>query len=699
MITDYNVRKNEVLQILKKLEINMTNINEYFESINQPSPVKRINNFLDLIIEKENNIKSNRFKIIVAGEAKSGKSTFINAYLGLELLPMDVKQCTSSIVEVKYGQQFKIIATYADEREETISGDIACKEFLLSNAALDDCYRDIPVPTINEEILVKAGKRAKKKHKKIIINNNEIEDLLSSSEVIEANIHNLPIEEYRSKIKDYINIKKSHWFNIVTKIEVFFPLPENLEGIEIIDSPGVCARGGVSELTEKYIKYADAIVFLKPISGQALESTQFNQFLKNMSVERNHKALFLVLTRASNVNENELNRLMDEAYRQFNMLDKENILVVDSKAELYVKNLSTFASLDEIKSELIKLNNKKSLDDFVTAAYVKTAGDFGDGDKSDFLNALKEKSKFSDVYFALDRFGRYAHYLLLHDTLKLIYDLYIKLTNILREQIDLYSQKNEDPDELAYKIAITKAEIEELHERMGIGIEEAVKPYLGDSGYIRLTADKMVKNFTEEINQIDPNNDEAIHLLENKSMKQIDMYNKVCMEIQSDLVNKFDETILQLNDKSSLLFSTIKPELLEFDFDDIIQSKKIEANEIEKYEEGVTFTEIKERSVYSRKKHFNLVKKSITDRLHEIENDLINITTKFIKNVKVAYIDELASNINSKRSELDAISQAKNDAEFINNIIDKLKDTVKTLESDGNKAEILKGGLHKCIMK
>lgn len=699
MITDYNVRKNEVLQIIEKLKINTQNINEYFASINQPSPVERINNFLDHIREKEDNIKSNRFKIIVAGEAKSGKSTFINAYLGFELLPMDVKQCTSSIVEIKYGQQFNIIATYADDRKETISGDIACKKFLLSNAALDDSYRDIPVPTINEEILVKAGKRAKKKNTKILISNTEIEDLLNASEIIEANIHNLPIEKYKSKIKEYINIKKSQWFNIVTKIEVLFPLPENLKGIEIIDSPGVCARGGVSELTEKYIKYADAIVFLKPISGQALESTQFNQFMKNMSVERNHKALFLVLTRATTVNENELNRLMDEAYRQFNMLDKENILVVDSKAELYVKSLSIFATLDEIKTELINLNKKNILADFVTAAYTKTAGDFGDGDKSDFINALKEKSKFSDVYFALDRFGRYAHYLLLHDVLKLIYDLYTKLTNILKEQIELYSQKNEDPYELERKIAIIKAEIDELRERMNIGIEAAAKSYLGESGYIRQTADKMVENFTEEIKEIDPNNDEAINLLEKISMNQIDMFNKVCIEIQSELVSKFDKTILQLNDKSSLSFSTIKPELLEFDFDDIIKSKKIEANEIKKYEEGVTFTKTKERSVYSRNKHFNLVKNSIIYRLDEIKNELISITTKFVKEVKIAYINELKSNINSKRSELDAISQAKNDAVFINNIIDRLKDTVKTLEFDGNKAEILKGGLYKCIMK
>ena len=43
---------------------------------------------------KAGRVREDRFTIIVAGESKSGKSTFINAYLGIELLPMDVKQCT-----------------------------------------------------------------------------------------------------------------------------------------------------------------------------------------------------------------------------------------------------------------------------------------------------------------------------------------------------------------------------------------------------------------------------------------------------------------------------------------------------------------------------------------------------------------------------------------------------------------------------
>ena len=72
--------------------------------------------------------------LMIAGEAKSGKSTFINAYLGTEILPMDVRQCTSSVVEIRYGAEFVLNATYADGRKQKVSGEEAITKFLTTNA-------------------------------------------------------------------------------------------------------------------------------------------------------------------------------------------------------------------------------------------------------------------------------------------------------------------------------------------------------------------------------------------------------------------------------------------------------------------------------------------------------------------------------------------------------------------------------------
>lgn len=43
-------------------------------------------------------IREEIFNLMILGEAKSGKSTFINAFIGKEVVPMDVRQCTSAII-------------------------------------------------------------------------------------------------------------------------------------------------------------------------------------------------------------------------------------------------------------------------------------------------------------------------------------------------------------------------------------------------------------------------------------------------------------------------------------------------------------------------------------------------------------------------------------------------------------------------
>lgn len=55
-------------------------------------------------------IEDEVFNLMILGEAKSGKSTFINAYLGREVVPMDVRQCTSAIIRIKNGETFQLFA-------------------------------------------------------------------------------------------------------------------------------------------------------------------------------------------------------------------------------------------------------------------------------------------------------------------------------------------------------------------------------------------------------------------------------------------------------------------------------------------------------------------------------------------------------------------------------------------------------------
>lgn len=692
MVVDYKSRKNEVLASYETVEELITELRNYAEKINLPDPTANLGALLSDIRSKAEKVKADRFNIMIAGESKSGKSTFINAYLGVELLPMDVKQCTSSIVEIKYGDAFSVRATYADGRQKTISGDDEAREFLKKNAALDDDYRDIPVPTINSEILVKSGLRARAKGAQITISNAEVEAMLKSPEVQGANIHNLP--DYNKRIKAYIEARKESWQDIVTKIEVMFPFGEDLRGIEIIDSPGVCARGGVAEITSQYIENADAIIFLKPVSGQALESTQFNQFMNNASVERNKNALFLVLTRATNVTEADLRRLEEEAHKQFSNLDERNILIVDSKAELYAKSL---AGVEDIQAELRRLNQNGTLDDFVTKAYFETNGMFGSGDTQDFIEKLKEKSRFKQVYDALNIFGRKAHYILLAALLDSINNLYAKLWSDMNSRIDMFKQKAEDPTELAKKIAEIKQELDIIQNKMSRGVDGVVRRFRGDEGIIRTEAEAAVKDFLASVGKIAPDSSDAFNQLERLSLKKIDQFKELTERVQHQVVAEFDKALVALSDKSSIPFESLKPDFTEATFKQIKESTESKAYETRSYEDGVTFKKTHTYSEYVQNKHFDIIKKDILRRLNVLKNDLIENLEDFVENIRTRYIEELATNARSKKKELDAIMEAKATAEQIRDIIQELTVKADKLAAARAQAKKIEGGISKYV--
>lgn len=698
MVVDYKSRKNEVLASYDTVEKLVADLQSYAKQINLPDPTERLGALLADIRSKAEKVKADRFNIMIAGESKSGKSTFINAYLGVELLPMDVKQCTSAIVEIKYGKTFSVRATYADGRKNEITEEAAARDFLKRNAALDDDFRDIPVPTINSEILVKSGLRARAKGAKITISSAEVETMLKSPEVQRANIYNLP--DYNKRIRSYIEARKDNWQDIVTKIEIMFPFGDDLRGIEIIDSPGVCARGGVAEITSHYIENADAIIFLKPVIGQSLESTQFSQFLENASVARNKNALFLVLTHIATKNDADLRRLEEEAQKQFSgKIDKRNILFVDSKAELYAKKFSEFDDIDAIGLEVRRLSKEGTLDDFVKAAFLDTGGAFGDGDAADFIKKLQEKSRFEQIYEALEIFGRKAHYILLASLLESISNLYGKLWNDMNSRIDMFAQKAEDPLELAKKIAEVKQDLDVIQNKMSRGVDAVVRRFRGDSGIIRNEADEAVKDFLTSVGKIAPDANDAFNKLERLSLEKIDQFKELTNRLQHQIISEFDKELVSLSDKSSIPFESLKPDFTEETFRQIKESTESKAQVIRSYEEGTTFKKTHTYSVYMQDKHFDIIKNDILRRLDVLKNDLIENLEDFVENIRTKYIAELANNARAKKAEYDAIIEAKATAEQIKEIIAELTVKANDIAAARAEADRIKGGISKYVQQ
>jgi Dynamin family len=62
------------------------------------------------------NLRQGVFRLLVLGDMKRGKSTFLNALLGENLLPSDVSPCTALLTILKYGNTQKVTIHYHNSK-------------------------------------------------------------------------------------------------------------------------------------------------------------------------------------------------------------------------------------------------------------------------------------------------------------------------------------------------------------------------------------------------------------------------------------------------------------------------------------------------------------------------------------------------------------------------------------------------------
>src|SRR5215210_3482153 len=77
---------------------------------------------LDLCRRK---LRENAYKVLVVGEAKRGKSTFVNALIGRDILPTDVQVATNQVFSIRPAKQEAYRVRYEDGSAREISaGDL-----------------------------------------------------------------------------------------------------------------------------------------------------------------------------------------------------------------------------------------------------------------------------------------------------------------------------------------------------------------------------------------------------------------------------------------------------------------------------------------------------------------------------------------------------------------------------------------------
>lgn len=665
----YSDKKKKVLELNKKFQeiIEKNNIKEKVKQIQKP--VNELNNQIE-------NIKKDKFVLVITGEAKSGKSTFVNAYLGEDILPMDVKQYTSSIIEIKYGEEFSLRAEYAGSRKEQIKGKENIAKFLKDNAALNDDCRDIPVPTINNEILVKyKGK----------ISERVVEDLIKG--VKEDNIYNLPEKEYNLKIRKYIEENKNKWQNIITKMVISYPFKtEELKNIKIIVSPGVNAAGHVGDVSENYIETANAVMFLKSITGQALESTSFKKFLDKGSVERNKGTLFLILTRAVNVNGKDLEILKKEAKRIYgSKIREEQIVAVDSKVQMFVNKISEYSTYDDIEEYLDELEKINQFEDFMNPPRRMR------GEKSSYIEYLTEKSRFKNINEAIEKFARKSQYYALNEAVNNISNICEKIKASMSDNIERYESKiTKDPTEFSKEIKKIKKKIDEINTKINKKSDEIIHKYMNSKGIIEKKAEEKISELEKEIKSLDAENDDSINELEKISFRKIEEQKEFQKVIQEEIVKECNETLISLSNGSKISYQVLEPNFTEEDFKNMKDETEKEANEEKSYETGVTFKKTHFYSEYSRNKHFEVLKNNILDRIKKIQGEVVNNLIDFVCNISAKYTEELFKNANEEKQKLNELLEEKAKTEEIKEKIEKLRCIIQEVNTFKEKNENLR---------
>ncbi len=231
-----------------------------------------------LLVTFKEQIADEHFRVMVLGSFKRGKSTFINALLGEDVLPNFATPCTAVINEVKWSETKMIRIHFKNPLPKNLPSELTeeAKEHI-------------------------AKYRNEKQIPPIDIPPDQLEQYVVIPD---------PAKDQAESIVE----------NPFAYAEVFWPLNLCKNGIEIIDSPGLDEQESRTKVTEQYLIKSDVVLFVQSCSALAGE-TEVN-FIKNNLIANSFDEIIFVCNRFDEVRERERERIIDYAKKKLGNLTK-----------------------------------------------------------------------------------------------------------------------------------------------------------------------------------------------------------------------------------------------------------------------------------------------------------------------------------------------------------------------------------------
>ncbi|EAX46384.1 Dynamin family protein [Thermosinus carboxydivorans Nor1] len=133
MLDNYTKSKQEIVSVL----------DEIFHML---LGLKFNNDALNAFKDKIDRVRLDRFNLVVVGQYKRGKTTFINALLGADILPTAIVPLTSIVTIMEYGEQVEATVEFLDKAPQKI--EIAALPQYITETENPNNFKNVKLVTI-----------------------------------------------------------------------------------------------------------------------------------------------------------------------------------------------------------------------------------------------------------------------------------------------------------------------------------------------------------------------------------------------------------------------------------------------------------------------------------------------------------------------------------------------------------------------
>lgn len=247
---DFNQKKQALSKMMNELSFNLKKLGATSESQN--------------LSESRRKLEAENFRVMVMGNFNAGKSTFINALLGDDILPTDILPCTAVVNEIYYSKSKKAVVHFKNplpNKFANLSSKIVRKYISENNS-------EIPPLEIDVEDLAEF----------VTIDNPE--DVIDDIEV------ETPIE----------------------KVEIYWPTEICKNGVIITDSPGLEDHSSRTKVVYDYFHNADIVIFLMNAYPDPAKETELG-VIDRVILGGGHDFIFYVANRIDTIPSRHKDRL------------------------------------------------------------------------------------------------------------------------------------------------------------------------------------------------------------------------------------------------------------------------------------------------------------------------------------------------------------------------------------------------------